>query len=233
MKFLLGNFSFSCANAKLFFMGGIVCLLVAFPKSNARAQDDAANKPAIKPVASQTDSVSPSNHKLSIGDRISFRIAEDQDDPKSLLVTDSGDIEVPYIGRVQAQNKTCAQLAKEIKTTLEKDYYYHATVTIAVDLMTKTEGRVYLVGAVRTTGPVEIPNDELLTLSKAILRAGGFTDFADTKHIKVTRKTSSDESKKETFTVNVGDIFDKGKIELDMTLKPGDLIYVPERLVRF
>ena len=27
--------------------------------------------------------------------------------------------------------------------------------------------------------------------------------------------------------------FDKGKVELDLTLEPGDLILVPERLVRF
>ena len=38
---------------------------------------------------------------------------------------------------------------------------------------------------------------------------------------------------KTTFIVDVGEIFDKGKIETDLTLEPGDLIYVPERLIRF
>ena len=198
-------------------------------------------------------------HKLTIGDRLSFRILEDEEEPKPLLVTDSGDLEVPYIGRVSAKNKTCRQLAAEIKTELEKDYYYQATVIIAVDLMTKSHGRVYLVGAVRLPGPVELPGDEVLTLSKAILRAGGFTDYAKRDKVQVTRAEitdkdpadkvaagneatgkkatgkkdmGKDDEKTKTITVDVGKIFDKGKIETDLPLEPGDLIYVPDRLIR-
>jgi protein involved in polysaccharide export with SLBB domain len=124
-------------------------------------------------------------------------------------------------------------LAAEIKLALEKEYYYQATVIISVDVISKTHGRVYLVGAVRLPGPVEIPGDETLTLSKAILRAGSFTDYADRRHVKVTRKGVGDKSDKETFIVNVGEIFDQGKVESDLPLQSGDLIYVPDRLIRF
>ena len=34
---------------------------------------------------------------IGVGDRLSFRIIEDRDEPKMLLVTDSGQLEVPYI----------------------------------------------------------------------------------------------------------------------------------------
>ncbi len=181
-------------------------------------------------------------HLLAIGDRLSFRIEEDrllsvssdreQDDTKPLLVTDTGEIDVPYIGRLPAENKTCKQLAGEIKVALEKDYYQQATVVLAVDLMTKSRGKVYLVGPVRAPGPQDIPSDEVLTLSRAILRAGGFTDFADRKHVKVTRKAPAG-GEKRTFVVDVGQILDKGKTETDLLLQAEDLIYIPERLVRF
>jgi protein involved in polysaccharide export with SLBB domain len=133
------------------------------------------NFPAIKPApATNLHPAAAEQHKLAIGDRLSFKIVEDEEGTNTpLFVTDSGDVEVPYIGRVPAENKTCKQLAAEIKTALEKDYYYQATVVLAVDLMSKSRGRVYLVGAVRLPGPVEMPSDESLTLSKAILRAGG------------------------------------------------------------
>src|SRR5438876_10879300 len=127
-------------------------------------------------------------HKLAIGDRLSFRIEEDQEDPKPLMVTDSGDLEVPYLGRFPAENKTCKELAREIKAELEKEYYYQATVIIAVDSMTKSRGKIYLVGPIRVPGPQDIPSDETFTLSKAILRAGGFSDDADKRNVKVTRK---------------------------------------------
>lgn len=172
-------------------------------------------------------------YRLAIGDRLSFRIVEDEDDPKALDVTDSGDLELPYIGRYPAVGKTCKQLAHELEAELEKDYYYQATVIIAVDLMTKSRGKVYLVGPIREPGPQDIPSDEVLTLSKAILRGGGFTDYADKRNVKVTRKAAGPGGEDQTFTVDVGEILEKGKVDADLPLQAGDLIYVPERLVHF
>ena len=116
-------------------------------------------------------------------------------------MADLGEIEVPYIGRFPAENKSCKQLANEIKAALEKDYYYQATVIIAVDLMTKSRGRVYLVVLVHVPGPQEVPSDEVLTLSKAIMRAGGFTDYADRQHVENARNGGKGYSEKQTFTV--------------------------------
>lgn len=172
-------------------------------------------------------------HKLAIGDRLSFKIQEDEDDPKPMIVADNGEVEVPYIGRVHAENKTCKQLAAEIKVALEKDYYYKATVSIAVDQMAKTRGRVYLSGALRMPGPQEILSDETLTLSKAILRAGGVSDFADKKNVKITRKTGPGENDRQTIVINITDILEKGKLDKDVELEPGDLILVPDRKIRF
>ncbi len=217
----------------------------------------AASAPAALPLpAAATNAAAPlapsattntvdaldGNHKLAIGDRLSFRILEDREadpkqplEPKALFVTDSGDIEVPYIGRVPAENKTCVQLAREIKDELEKAYYRRATVILAVDQMTRSRGKVYLVGAVRGAGPQEIPSDEAFTLSKAILRAGSFSDYADKKSVRVTRKSGSGAAAKadQSFTVNVAEILEKGKTEFDITLEPGDFIYVPEKGIRF
>lgn len=188
---------------------------------------------AAGPTSNDIINTLDDSHKLAIGDRLSFRIIEDEEDPKPMIVTDSGDLEVPYIGRFPAEAKTCRQLAKGIKAALEKEYYYEATVVIAVDLMAKTRGRIYLVGAVRMPGPQEILSDETLTLSKAILRSGGFADFADKKNVKITRKTGPNENDKQTFVVNVGQIYDTGKVETDVPLEPGDLILVPDRKIRF
>jgi polysaccharide export outer membrane protein len=161
-------------------------------------------------------------HKLTPGDRLSFRIKEDLDDPRSITIADSGELELPYLGRLVAERKTCKTLAFEIKTALEREYYYHATVIIAVDSMTRSRGRIYLVGPIRTPGPQEIPSDELLTLSKAILRAGGFNDFADRRNVKVTRNTNTPgtSANKLTFVVDVAQILEKGKTENDLPSNP-------------
>jgi protein involved in polysaccharide export with SLBB domain len=186
------------------------------------------------PASTGTNNVDAldTKHILAIGDKLSLKIVEDEEEPIPLLVTDSGDLAVPYLGRFPAVGKTCKELAMALKAELEKELYYKATVIVAVDVMTRSRGKVYLVGAVRAPGPQEIPSDEVLTLSKAILRAGGFSDFADKKNVKVTRKSPSGNGD-QYHIVNVAIILEKGVRETDMPLEPDDLIYIPERSIRF
>lgn len=170
--------------------------------------------------------------KLGVGDQVRFRVVEDRrSEATPLVVTDSGEMEVPLIGRVHATNKTCKQLAYEIKAVLEKEYYYRCNVIMGLDtISTKSRGRIYITGAVKGQGPLDIPADEVFTVSKAILRVGGFADFANRKKVKLVRKLAGSE-KTETILVDVSAVLDKGKSELDQVVEPDDTIIVPERLI--
>jgi protein involved in polysaccharide export with SLBB domain len=189
---------------------------------------------ASAPAVAETNSmdVLDSRRELSVGDRLSYRVVEDRKDPKALLVTDSGEVEVPLIGRVQASGKTCRQLAYDIKRLLEKDYYNRATVIIGVDIAAppSSRGSVYIMGQVRTQGTLELPPNEQLTLSKAILRAGGFAEYANQRKVKLVRKISGDNT--DTREVNVEEIL-KGNIRGDVVLQADDLIIVPQRMINF
>ena len=172
-------------------------------------------------------------YRLRVGDKISLQILEDRDAPKGLVVADSGELDVPYVGRVAASDKTCKQLADELKTRLEKEYYHRATVIIALDVANKFLGRAYVWGQVRNQGPIEIAVNENLTAGKAILRAGGFGDFANKKKVKVVRSGGEDTAAKQSFELNMVDILEKGKTEKDVILQPDDFIIVPSRLINF
>jgi protein involved in polysaccharide export with SLBB domain len=170
--------------------------------------------------------------KLRAGDRIAFQILEDRDAPKSLVVADSGELDFPYIGRVAAVDKTCKQLAGELKTRLEQEYYYRATVIVALDVANKFLGRVYVWGQVRNQGAIDVAVGENLTAGKAILRAGGFADFANKKRVKVVRGGSV-AAAKQTIELNMTEILEEGKTEKDAVLQPDDFIIVPSRLINF
>lgn len=167
--------------------------------------------------------------KLGPGDRITYRVLEDLDEPKSLLVTDSGDLEVPYLGLVHAAGKTCMDLARQVKGMLEKDLYYRATVMVSAEVINKTRatGKVYVTGQVRNSGGFDVPAGETITVSRAILNAGGFSDFSDKKNVRLIRKNG------ERTTVNVQEVLEKGKLQADLVVQAGDLIVVPERLVKW
>src|ERR1044071_138572 len=89
--------------------------------------------------------------KLGSNDFVSFRVVEDRDnDSQRLRVNDNGELEVPYVGLVPAKGKSCKELAYTIKSLLEKEYYYHATVILAVDRVSeKSKGRIYVYGSVK------------------------------------------------------------------------------------
>ncbi len=172
---------------------------------------------------------------LGVGDRVSFRVVEDRKEPITLTVTDSGEMEIPLIGRVSAANKTCKQLAYAIKAPLEKTYFYKATVIVGLDTAgaVKSKGRIYVTGQVHTSGPMELPSDEVLTVSKAILRAGGLADFANKRKVRLTRKVGNSQTETEIIIIDLEQIMEKGRIERDMVLKPDDVINVPPRAINF
>jgi polysaccharide export outer membrane protein len=211
-----------------------VSVTTGAPSSSNLSQGTNANASSVTNMSSNITTngmdALDDNYKLAIGDKITYQVKEDDNDPISIVVSDSGDIQVPYLGPYSAAGKTCKQLAKELKVLLEKNYYYQATVIISVDSMA-TKGTIYLVGAVRSPGPLEMPRDDVLTVSKAILRMGGLTDFADGKNVRVTRKTESGTN--EVFTVNISAVLDGGKLDQDQTVEPGDLIFVPEKTFNF
>jgi protein involved in polysaccharide export with SLBB domain len=86
---------------------------------------------------------------------------------------------------------------------------------------------------VRNQGPIDLAVNESLTAGKAILRAGGFGDFANKKRVKVVRSGGADTAAKQSFELNMVDILEKGKTEKDMILQPDDFIIVPSRLINF
>ena len=188
-----------------------------------------ADLPPTTSTVLRTNSMSALDNKKRLGpnDYVSFRVVEDRDnESQRLRVSDNGELEVPYIGPVPAEGKTCLELANNIKSALEREYYYHATVILALDRVSeKSRGRIYVYGSVKAQGPQEIPADESYTVSKAVIRAGGFGDFANKRKVKVTRKNGED------FTIDLKKVIEEGKPEADMVLQPDDQIYVPQRLI--
>ena len=163
------------------------------------------------------------HHRIRPGDKLSFRVAEDREDAKSLAVTDSGEIELPQpFGRFTAAGKTCRTLAGEIKTALERDYYKRATVLLGLDALNNVRGKAYVSGQVAKQGAVDIPVNSQLKLSQAILLVG-YTQWAKLDAVKVVRENG------QSIVADVDAVLNKGKLEKDVILEPGDLIIVPER----
>ena len=131
------------------------------------------------------------------------------------------------------EDKSCKQMADELKVQLEKEYYYRATPVLALESANRLLGRIYLSGAVRSLGPMDLMVNENLTVGKAILRAGGFAEFANKKKVKLMRGSGSDAAARQSFELNMDQILEEGRTDKDMTVQPEDFIVVPSRLINF
>lgn len=170
---------------------------------------------------------------LGVGDIVTFSIQEDRDQPVKLRVTDSGELDIPYAGRVSAANRTCDSVAAEARRLLEAKYYNKATVRLGIDqrAIGRSLGKVYVSGLIKLPGPQDLFPGERLTVSAVIIKGGGFAQFADKAHVRLTRKTRKGDT--ENRKIDVGAVLEKGRAEMDVEVQDGDYIYVPQKLINF
>ena len=93
-----------------------------------------------------------------------------------------------------------------------------------INIPTETKVTVYVLGAVRNPGAVELSSSMPVTLLAAIARAGGPSDQASKSGIQIRRRDAA--GQEQVLKANLKDIL-SGKSP-DIDLLPGDVINVPE-----
>lgn len=86
---------------------------------------------------------------------------------------------------------------------------------------------VYVLGQVANSGAHSIPYGFPFTVSKAVSLAGGFTKYARYTRVRVIRR---EKGETRTFTVDLGAVLSGESPEQDIELKPGDTVFMPERI---
>jgi polysaccharide export outer membrane protein len=201
------------------------------------SQKAAGATPSAEPALPVQAGVKDSSRALGIGDQVTFEIVEDKEVPIAKRITDTGELDVPYIGRVHATGKTCEQVASEIKRRLEAEYYYKATVKLGIDLVNVHPtapallGKVYVTGQVRAPGAQDLVPGEKTTVSAIIMKAGGCTQFGDSRKVKVTRKIRGGGT--DSFLIDIKAVIEKGELDQDRDIREGDYVYVPQKLINW
>jgi len=145
-------------------------------------------------------------------------------------VNANGEILMPLVGSIRCEGLTIVELQEKIKTAY-KDYYIEPQVTVGFVYaenagMKSPWGSVLLMGEIARPGPVNMPSTRDLTVTRALMLAGGATALADKRHVRVTRREKDGSLKR--FVVDIDKIGKEGRSDMDLALKPGDVVWVPE-----
>ncbi len=198
----------------------------------AEAVTPSAPVPMVPGGARPSTLIDP-DRKLQPGDILSLYVAQDNEPaPQVRQLSAAGHLEISPLGSVKLAGLTVAQAAGAVKRFLEEDFYYEATVRLSVDQVNAAAsmGTIYLSGQVGAVGGQAISAERPLFLSQAILNAGGFKRFADSRKVKVTRDVGG---RPQTFVVDVKEIIERGRTGGDMPLQDGDRVFVPESFLKY
>jgi len=165
-------------------------------------------------------------YRIGVDDRVQVTVWRNPELSVTAPVRPDGKISVPLIGDVEAGGRAPAEVAENIKRQLST-YIRDPNVAVIITELRSHEflSRVRVTGAVRTARSV--PYRQGMTVLDVVLEAGGVNDFASPNRTKLYRKFKD---KTEVFEIELGDILNKGRLETNLFLRPGDVITVPERL---
>jgi protein involved in polysaccharide export with SLBB domain len=160
--------------------------------------------------------------KLGPGDVFEIRVVGQDDLTAKYKVGSDGSIQFPFLGVVAVGGKEPEEVARLVAAGLkEGGYLVEPQVTVLVE-QTNSK-RLSVLGAV--TRPGILPVVPGMSVIQAISQAGGFTPLADKDGTVITRQV---DGKLERFRVPVSAIA-RGT-EADIPLRPGDIVFVPERI---
>ena len=150
-------------------------------------------------------------------------------DAKQYFVDAEGCITMELVGTIKCDGLSLVELQQKVVTAY-KEYYIDPSVTATFiyqpgQNMVSPWGTVKVLGEVHRPGPVDVPSTMDLTVLRALQLAGGCTSIADKHRVQVTR---CDKDGRQTKSrVDLIEMGERGRPDMDMVLKAGDVVWVP------
>jgi polysaccharide export outer membrane protein len=166
-------------------------------------------------------SAEPSASPVVLGDILQVTVfagGEKQEDFTATVVA-NGSITCPLLGETKIAGLTPEEISRQLRTMLARDYFVDPQVLVAVK---EHGGQVFVTGEVKQPGAYGVRDG--LTVLHACLVAGGFTDFASLRSVRLTRVV---DGQPRTAIIDVVKVR-QGK-QPDPLLASGDRLEIPRR----
>ena len=201
---------------------------VAEPQGPAKAVKTAGDAPMVKSgaVGGTNGGSGATDYRIQPLDSVRLDVFGEPDISGVFPVSAEGAVRHPLLGTVPIAGLTVAEAERQMLALLGEKYLVNPRVSVRVEH--STGRRITILGEIKKPGTYSLPPEQPLTLLGLVANAGGFTDIADTKRVRILRDTG--DSRDNTIRVNVNDLL-KGRLDqTDVKLLPGDVIMVPESI---
>jgi polysaccharide export outer membrane protein len=166
-----------------------------------------------------TAEIDSPSYVIGSGDILEIFVWKEPELSREVTVMPDGRITFPLIGEIMTSGQTLSSL-KELITEKLKNYIDVPEVTVIVKQ--SLSQRIYIIGKVNKPGPYPLESE--MTILQALTTAGGFTEWADTKHIIIVRREGEKEIQ---LRFNYKKFISGKNLDQNIILKPNDTIVVP------
>lgn len=187
--------------------------------------------------ASAPSSVRSEVYTLGAGDRIQmdiFNVPEYSGPNGQHQVQADGSLSLPLIGSVSVYGMTLEQASNAVKDRYGK---YLKRPWITLKLLAPRPLQIAIAGEINRPGAYTISSaagpggtseqmgTQMPTISRALRMAGGITQSADVRQIKIRRPQRN--APEQIISVDLWELLQNGDLRADMTLRDGDTIFIP------
>lgn len=171
-------------------------------------------------------------YRLTVTDRIRISIFHEEDLATIARIDARGNVNLKLVGDLYVAGMTVAEAQQAIEKAYRDNRYLRSPqATITIEDYAPRE--VSISGQVKAPGRYLLPIESTLSIVELVTKAGGLTDIAKGSSVIVTR-TSAD-GKMTTLTIDVDALIRGRKSNIrdntSILLEPGDVVYVPERII--
>ena len=162
------------------------------------------------------------DYRLHTGDLISITVFGIDELQAAVRINSRGNVSLPLLNQVVLKGFTAAGAEDKIEALLKEDYMHDPHVTVIIEEMVGQQ--VTMVGALKHPGTFEIKSKK--TILDILALAGGRVENASDVAY-VTRVGKKGEENK-VFLVDLHQLINKGKVDMNMPVRGGDVIFIPE-----
>ena len=165
----------------------------------------------------------PEDYVLGPDDLIVLILTGDVESARELVVTREGFVVVPNAGRINLVNLTMAEARVLFRDRLANSYsgIERGTTFVSVTLARLRTIQIYVTGEIAQAGAYQLAS--VATVTNALHAAGGPTQMASLRDIRVRRRSGEDVS------LDLYPYLLSGDVSGDVILKQGDVVFVPLR----
>lgn len=182
-----------------------------------------ASAPSAEAVAPLPAAGASAEYIIGPGDRLNIFVWRNPDLSVEVPVRPDGRISSPLVEDMVASGKTPTALSRDIETVLG-EYIRTPNVTVIVGGFVGTFGeQIRVVG--QAARPQALAYRDRMTVLDAMIEVGGLTPEAAGNRAKLVRNIGGQQQE---YPVRLHDLLNKGRIDANVPLRPGDVLIIPE-----